>query len=57
MPAMPSMKTDAVQLTSAGNGVYKGSGTIGMTGDWDVTITAARNGQTLGTKKIKLAAK
>ena len=57
MPAMPSMKTDAAQLTSAGNGVYKGSGTIGMTGDWDVTITAARKGQTLGTKKIKLTAK
>ncbi len=57
MPAMPSMKTDAVQLTSAGTGVYKGSGTVGMSGDWDVTITAARNGQTLGTKKVKLTAK
>ena len=57
MPAMPSMTTDAVQLTSAGGGVYKGSGTIGMAGDWDVTITAGRKGQTLGTKKIKLTAK
>lgn len=57
MPAMPSMKTDAAQLTSAGNGVYKGSGTVGMSGDWDVTITASRQGQTLATKKVKLTAK
>ena len=57
MPAMPSMKTDAAQLTSTGNGVYKGSGTVGMSGDWDVTITASRKGQTLATKKVKLNAK
>lgn len=57
MPAMPSMKTDAAQLTSAGNGVYRGSGTVGMSGDWDVTITASRQGQTLATKKVKLTAK
>lgn len=61
MPAMPSMNLpemrSAAQLTSAGNGVYKGSGTVGMPGDWDVTITAARKGQTLGTKKMKLTAK
>ena len=60
-PPMPSMKMPemrgAAQLTSAGGGVYKGSGTIGMSGDWDVTITAARKGQTLGTKKVKLTAK
>ena len=53
---MPEMRTTA-QLTSAGNGVYKGSGTMGMAGDWDVTITASRKGQTLGTKKMKLTAK
>ena len=57
MPAMPAMKTDAAPLTSAGNGVYKGNGTLGMAGDWDVTITASRNGQALGTKKIKLTAR
>ena len=53
---MPEMRS-AAQLTSAGNGVYKGSGTVGMAGDWDVTITAVRKGQTLGTKKMKLTAK
>ena len=61
MPPMPSMNMpemrSAAQLTSAGNGVYKGSGMVGMAGDWDVTITAARKGQTLGAKKMKLTAK
>ena len=61
MPPMPSMKMpemrSAAQLTSAGTGVYKGSGTVAMSGDWDVTITAARKGQTLATKKVKLTAK
>ncbi len=60
-PPMPSMNMPemraAAQLTSAGGGVYKGSATIGMSGDWDVTITVTRKGQTLGTKKIKLAVK
>lgn len=61
MPPMPSMNMPAmrntVKLTSAGNGVYRGSGTIGMAGDWDVTITATRKGQALGTKKVQLTAK
>lgn len=57
MPSMPSMNIPVVKLTSAGNGAYKASGTIGMTGDWDVTVTASRNGQQLGTKKIRLTAK
>ena len=61
VPPMPSMNMpevrNASQLTSAGNGVYKGSSTVGMAGDWDVTITAARKEQTLGTKKVKLTVK
>lgn len=61
MPPMPSMNMpemrNAVRLTSAGNGVYKGSGTIGMAGDWDVTVTASRNGQQLEAKKMKLTAR
>ena len=61
MPPMPSMNMpemrSAAQLTAAGNGVYKGSGTVGMSGDWDLTITAMRKGQPLGTKKVKLTAK
>ena len=61
MPPVPSMHMpemrSAAQLISSGNGVYRGSGTVAMAGDWDVTITAARRGQTLGTKKMKLTAK
>lgn len=57
MPRMPSMNMPAVKLTSAGNGTYKGRGTIAMTGDWDVTVTASRNGQQLAVKKMRLTAK
>jgi hypothetical protein len=61
MPPMPAMNMpemrNTAQLTSAGNGIYKGSATIAMAGDWDVTITAARKGQTLGTNKMRLSAK
>jgi hypothetical protein len=61
MPPMPSMNMpemrNTVKLVSEGNGTYKGSGTIGMTGDWDVTISARRAGQALGTTKVRLTAK
>ena len=61
MPAMPSMNMPAarstVKLTSAGNGAYKGSGAIGMAGDWDATITAARKGEQLASKTMKLTVK
>ena len=61
MPAMPAMNMaemrSTVTLPSAGNGVYKASGTLGMAGDWDVTITAVRKGRTLGTNKVRLTAK
>jgi len=61
MPPMASMNMpemrNTVKLTSAGNGIYKGSGTLGMAGDWDVTVTASRNGQQLDVRKMKLTAK
>lgn len=53
---MPEMR-NAVKLTSAGNGTYKGSSTLGRAGDWDVTVTASRNGQQLDVKKMKLTVK
>ena len=60
MPAMPSMKMaemrNTVKLTSPGRGVYHGGGTVGMAGEWDVTIAVMRNGQTLGKKELKLTA-
>jgi hypothetical protein len=61
IPPMPSMNMpemrNTAKLTSAGNGIYKGSTTIGMAGDWDVIVTASRNGQQLAAKKMKLTAK
>lgn len=61
MPAMPAMKMpemrNRVKLTSAGNGVYRGAGNVGMAGQWDVSITAMRNGQAIGVTKLKLTAR
>ncbi|MBI3491398.1 MAG: FixH family protein, partial [Acidobacteria bacterium] len=43
MPPMPSMKMpemrSTVKLASAENGVYRGTGSVGMAGEWQVTIT------------------
>jgi len=57
MPAMPSMKTPEVRLKSSADGSYKGSATLGMAGDWDVTVKASRNGQQLDVRKMRLTAK
>ena len=55
MPAMPSMKMPEMRssatLTPAGNGVYRGTGSIGMAGQWDVTVVVMRGGQRLGSKQ------
>ena len=45
-----------LQITK-GNGTYKGSATMSMAGDWDVTIKASRNGQQLDVKRMRLTAK
>jgi hypothetical protein len=61
MPPMPSMQMpemrNTVKLTSTGNGVYRGEGSVGMAGAWDVTITVMRGQQQLGSKQIKLTAR
>ena len=61
MAPMPSMNMPAtrstVTLTAMGNGSYKGTGTIAMAGDWDVTLTASRKGDELLSKMMKLAVK
>ena len=56
MTAMAGMES-TVKLASVGNGAYKGSGTIAMSGDWDVTVTATRKGQPLVSKMMRLSAK
>lgn len=61
MPPMPSMNMpemrDTVTLASAGNGVYRGEGSIGMAGTWDVAITVTRGQQQLGSKEVKVTAR
>lgn len=61
MPPMPSMQMpemrNLIKLTSAGNGVYRGEGTVGMAGAWDVTITVTRGQQPLGSQTVKVTAR
>lgn len=57
MPAMgmASMNTTAT-LTGKGNGLYEGAGSLGSGGTWQVTIAAQKNGQTIATKQMSVAA-
>jgi nitrogen fixation protein FixH len=54
--SMPEMRTKA-ELTHAGNGMYRGKGQVMMAGDWDVTVSAMRGGQEIGSRKIAVTAK
>ena len=56
MTAMAGMES-TVKLASVGNGAYKGSGTIAMSGDWDVTVTAARKGQPVPSRLVAICMK
>lgn len=60
MAAMPAMGMAAMnttaKLTEKGNGLYEGSGSLGSGGTWQVTITVQKNGQTLGTKQLRVNA-
>jgi len=57
MPAMgmAAMKT-VVQASDKGGGMYEGSGSLGSGGTWQVTITAAQNGQTIAHKQVNVDA-
>jgi len=61
MPAMPAMKMAEMRsktdLSSAGDGVYRGNGQVMMAGSWEVTVMAMRNGQELASKKLTVTAK
>ena len=60
MPAMPAMGMAAMKttatLTDKANGMYEGTGELGSGGTWQVTITAHKNGQTLGTRQMSVSA-
>jgi hypothetical protein len=51
----PEMKSEG-KLNNIGKGRYNGIAMVTMAGDWDVTITASRNGKQIAQKKQKLTA-
>src|SRR5437016_3228818 len=57
MPAMgmAAMKT-VVNATDKGGGMYAGKGDLGSGGNWQVTIRAQRNGQTIANKQVTVNA-
>jgi hypothetical protein len=61
MAAMPSMNMPemriAVPLTAAGEGRYRGTGTVSMGGAWDANVMVMRGGQHLGDRTITIVAK
>ena len=58
MPSMnmPEMRID-VPLTAAGDGRYRGTGTVSMGGAWDANVMVMRGGQHLGDRTITIVAK
>ena len=61
MPAMPTMNMPAMRnetrLAHVGSGLYRGSGQVMMGGRWDVTVTATRAGQRIGSQQFPLIAR
>jgi hypothetical protein len=61
MPAMPTMNMpsmqNAVKLSPAGGGLYRGTGQVLMAGRWDATVTVSRGGQRLATKQLPIVAR
>jgi len=61
MAAMPSMNMPEmrinVPLTSAGEGRYRGTGSVSMGGAWDANVMVMRGGQHLGDRTITIVAK
>ena len=61
MEAMPTMGMPATRsetkLSTAGGGLYRGTGQLMTTGRWDATVTVTRGGQRLGTKQLPVVVK
>jgi Cu(I)/Ag(I) efflux system membrane fusion protein/cobalt-zinc-cadmium efflux system membrane fusion protein len=55
MPAMGMGAINVVSpLTEKSAGAYDGTGVLESGGTWQVTITAKQNGQTVGTKQMRV---
>ena len=53
---MAEMRSE-VKLKPTGNGMYMGSGNVGMAGKWNTTVMVMKNGKDIGQKKLALTAK
>jgi Cu(I)/Ag(I) efflux system membrane fusion protein/cobalt-zinc-cadmium efflux system membrane fusion protein len=60
MAAMPAMGMAAMRTVAAlndkGSGIYEGPGQVQTGGSWQVTVVAARNGQTIAQKQFDVDA-
>jgi Cu(I)/Ag(I) efflux system membrane fusion protein/cobalt-zinc-cadmium efflux system membrane fusion protein len=60
MAAMPAMGMGAMntttQLIQKSPGLYDGTGVLESGGTWQVTVTVKQNGQTIGTKQLRVNA-
>jgi len=61
MAAMPSMNMaemrSSIPLKHEGDGRYRGTGNVMMSGAWDATVSVKRAGQEIGNKKFSVTAK
>ena len=60
MAAMPAMKMPEMRketkLKAAGDGKYRGTGEVMMSGHWNVTVSVKRNGKEIGSKNLAVDA-
>ena len=61
MAAMPSMNMpamrDEAQLPPVGDGVYRGTWNVMMSGRWDVTVNVSKDGERLGSRQLSVVAR
>jgi len=61
MPAMPAMNMPAMRteatLSHVEGGRYQGMGKLSMSGTWNVTVTATRDGEPIGRRSFSIVAK
>jgi len=60
MAAMPAMgmaaMTTTVKLNGTDGGAYQGTGSLQSGGTWQVTVSAQKDGQRIGTKQLSVNA-
>ena len=61
MPAMPAMNMPAMRaeakLSHVEGGRYQGMGQLSMSGTWNVTVMATRDGEPIGRRSFSIVAK